>query len=127
MEGKSIAPILHGQATKVRDVLYTAYRDCQRSVRDERWKLIRYPLVDLTQLFDLKNDPHELSNLADKPAHATKVAEMTVLLQEEMERYADTAPLKVSNPQLAEWSPPDAANKGNGGKATGKSADRAAQ
>ena len=127
VEGKSIAPILHGKAAKVRDVLYTAYRNCQRSVRDDRWKLIRYPLVDKTQLFDLKNDPHELNNLADQPAHATKVAEMTALLQKEMERYADTAPLKVANPQPAEWSPPGVGNKGNGVKATGKTADKTAQ
>ncbi len=112
VEGKSIAPILHGKETKVRDVLYTAYRNCQRSVRDDRWKLIRYPLVDKTQLFDLKNDPHELINLADHPAHATKVAELTALLEKEMQRFADTAPLKVANPQPAKWSPPGAANKG---------------
>jgi len=62
--------------------------------------------VDQTQLFDLQNDPHELTNLAGKPEHATKVAEMTALLEMEMARYADTAPLKVANPQPAEWSPP---------------------
>jgi len=112
VEGKSIAPILHGKGTKVRDALYTAYRNCQRSVRDDRWKLIRYPLVDKTQLFDLKNDPHELNNLAGKPGHAARLAEMTSLLQKEMERYADTAPLNVANPQPAEWSPPSAENKG---------------
>jgi arylsulfatase A-like enzyme len=109
VEGKSIAPILAGKATKVRDVLYTAYRDCQRAVRDDRWKLIRYPLVDKTQLFDLQSDPHELTNLADKPEHAAKVAEMTALLKKEMERYGDTAPLKIANPQPAEWSPPGVA------------------
>ncbi len=119
VEGRSIAPILHGKETKVRDALYTAYRNCQRSVRDDRWKLIRYPLVDKTQLFDLKNDPHELNNLADQPAHAAKLAEMTALLKKEMERYADTAPLKVANPHPAEWSPP-----GNTSKGKGKTADK---
>lgn len=114
VEGKSIAPILHGKETKVRNVLYTGYRDCQRSVRDDRWKLIRYPLVDQTQLFDLKNDPHELNNLADKPAHAAKLAELTTLLQKEMAHYADTAPLKVANPKPAAWTPPKQANKDKG-------------
>ncbi|NJN05795.1 MAG: hypothetical protein HC814_04685 [Rhodobacteraceae bacterium] len=33
-----------------------AYRDVQRAWRDDRWKLIRYPQVDVTQLFDIKND-----------------------------------------------------------------------
>ncbi len=95
VEGKSLVPILHGNQTKVRDVLYTAYRNCQRAIRDDRWKLIRYPLVDRTQLFDLTNDPHELVNLADKPEHAAKVAEMTVLLSQEMTRHADKFPLTI--------------------------------
>jgi arylsulfatase A-like enzyme len=106
IEGQSIAPILHGEKTKVRDVLYTGYRECQRAVRDDRWKLIRYPLVDRTQLFDLAADPHELTNLADKPEHAAKLAEMTALLEKEMREYGDTAPLKVANPKPAEWTPP---------------------
>jgi arylsulfatase A-like enzyme len=111
VEGKSIVPLLTGKQTKVRDVLYTAYRDCQRAIRDDRWKLIRYPLVDRTQLFDLSNDPHELVNLADKPEHAAKIAELTALLTKEMARYADTTPLKVANPKPAEWTPPVSGTK----------------
>ena len=106
VEGKSIVPVLTGKQTKVRNVLYTAYRDCQRAIRDDRWKLIRYPLVDRTQLFDLSNDPHELVNLADKPEHAAKIAELTALLTKEMASYADTTPLTVPNPKPAEWTPP---------------------
>ncbi len=106
VEGQSIVPILKGKQTKVRDMLYTAYRSCQRSIRDDRWKFIRYPLVDRTQLFDLSADPHELSNLADKPEHHAKLAEMTKLLQKEMDSHADTFPLTVAQPMPAEWSPP---------------------
>ena len=106
IEGKSLAPIIAGKETKVRDVCYTGYRDCQRAVRDQRWKLIRYPLVDQTQLFDLQADPHELTNLAAQPEHAMKVAEMTALLEKEMLAHADTAPLKVANPKPAAWTPP---------------------
>jgi arylsulfatase A-like enzyme len=106
VEGKSIVPILTGKEAKVRDVLYTAYRNCQRAIRDERWKLIRYPLVDRTQLFDLSADPHELTNLADKPEHAAKIAELTELLKKEMAERADNAPLTVANPKPAEWTPP---------------------
>ena len=119
VEGKSIAPILNGKQTKVRDALYTAYRNCQRAIRDDRWKLIRYPVVDRTQLFDLSADPHELNNLADKPEHKAKVAEMTALLQKEMTSHADTFPLTVANPKPAEWSPPAAGN-GPGKKANRK-------
>jgi arylsulfatase A-like enzyme len=107
VEGKSIVPILNGSEKKVRDVLYTGYRDCMRSIRDDRWKLIRYPLVDRTQLFDLSSDPRELVNLADKPEHAAKVAELTALLTKEMASHADKSPLTVPNPKPAAWTPPN--------------------
>ena len=105
IDGKSLMPVINGTRTKIRDLLYTGYKDCQRSVRDERWKLIRYPLVNKTQLFDLQADPHELANLADKPEHAAKVAEMMEKLQAEMERNDDTFPLIVTKPKPAEWNP----------------------
>ncbi len=107
VEGRSLAAITSGKATKVRDALYTGYRHCMRAIRDERWKLIRYPLVDRTQLFDLSVDPRELSNLADKPEHAAKVAELTALLTKEMASHADNTPLTVANPQSAAWTPPE--------------------
>ena len=113
VEGKSLAAIASGKESKVRDVLYTGYRNCMRSVRDERWKLIRYPLVDRTQLFDLSNDPHELINLADKSEHTAKVKEMTAMLAKQMAGHADGFPLTVANPDPAVWTPPatDATNQ----------------
>ena len=62
--------------------------------------------MDKTQLFDLQADPHELTNLAELPEHAAKVAELTRLLQREMDQYADKAPLKVASPQPAAWAAP---------------------
>ena len=106
VDGRSLQPILAGGKAAVRDVLYTGYRDCQRSVRDQRWKLIRYPLVDKTQLFDLEADPHELVNLAGKPANAAKVKELMVLLAAEMDRYGDKFPLSVAHPASGDWKPP---------------------
>ena len=106
VEGLSLVPVLTGARKQVREVLYTGYRNCQRAVRDERWKLIRYPLVDKTQLFDLQNDPHELVNLAGEAAHAAKVAEMMAKLEGEMQRYGDVDPLKVPQPAAADWTPP---------------------
>lgn len=111
VEGKSLLPILQGKQSKVRDVLYTAYKDCQRAIRNDQWKLIRYPLVDKTQLFDLRKDPYELTNLADKLEHAAKVAEMTALLEKEMAHFGDQAPLRVSNPKPAKWIPPATGSK----------------
>jgi arylsulfatase A-like enzyme len=82
-----------------------AYRDVQRGYSDGRWKLIRYPRVDRTQLFDLDNDPHEATNLAGKAEYAAKVAQLTNSLKNEMKAMGDTAELKIANPQPAAWSP----------------------
>jgi arylsulfatase A-like enzyme len=111
VEGRSLRPIIEGKQSSVRNSLYTAYRDCMRAVRDDRWKLIRYPQVNVTQLFDLQNDPHEITNLADKPEQKDKVAEMTAKLESAMQEYGDNAKLVVDNPKPAEWTPPSSAAK----------------
>jgi len=108
IEGRNLVPVIQGKTMKVRDVLYTAYGQVQRAVRDDRWKLIRYPQVNVTQLFDLRADPRELTNLADKPEHAGKVREMMALLKKEMAAYDDPVPLQVSDPKPAAWRPPAA-------------------
>lgn len=110
VEGRSLVPVIQGRTAKVRDVLYIGYQAGQRAIRDDRWKLIRYPLVDRTQLFDLATDPRELKNLAADPAHAPRLAAMTALLQQEMNRYGDEAPLTVVNPKPAAWTPPSPAD-----------------
>ena len=93
MEGESLAPIVRGEAQSVRDSLFSAYLDVQRAVRDERWKLIRYPHVGVTQLFDLENDPWELKDLAREPEHAARVGELNALLRTWQKELDDRAPL----------------------------------
>ncbi|MFC1737919.1 sulfatase-like hydrolase/transferase [Planctomycetota bacterium] len=93
VDGRSLVAIMEGKENKVRDSLFTAYKDVQRSVRDERWKLIRYPKVKETQLFDLQNDPDEMKNLAEEPAYAAKVKEMMAMLRKWQKKVADNAPL----------------------------------
>jgi len=105
LDAKSLAPVIKGQQPQVRDCLFTAYRNCQRSIRDDRWKLIRYPLINKTQLFDLQSDPHEMTDLAGKPESADKIKELTALLEKTQKEYGDSAPLQVVNPAPAEWSP----------------------
>jgi len=116
VEGNSLVPLLTGRERKVRDELYTAYKDVQRAVRDDRWKLIQYPQINHTQLFDLRNDPHELNNLADHPKHAGKVKEMMSRLAAAQETYGDDCPLTVANPKPAAWSPPTGNPAKSGGQ-----------
>jgi len=97
-----------------------AYRNVQRAIRDGRWKLIRYPQVDRTQLFDLKNDPDETVNLADRPEHADRVRALTELLAKEQKQFGDNAPLQVPNPKPAGWRPPKEGKSPSGSKGGGR-------
>jgi arylsulfatase A-like enzyme len=51
-------------------------------VRDERYKLIFYHRIDQWELFDLKDDPHELKNIYADPSQAGTIKR----LKGEMER-----------------------------------------
>lgn len=101
VEGKSLAPVLRGEREGVRETVFLAYRDVQRAVRQGDWKLIRYPQVDVTQLFDLRADPHEMHNLADDPQQAGQVGELLDLLRSEQAAWGDSQPLEVADPKPA--------------------------
>ncbi|NBW85918.1 MAG: DUF4976 domain-containing protein [Planctomycetia bacterium] len=69
-EGRSLGPVLRGEARAVRDELLLAYRDVQRALVRPRWKLIDYPRAGRRQLFDLDADPQECHDLWADAAHA---------------------------------------------------------
>ena len=102
LDGVDLSPIWRGEATSVRDSVFTSFRDLMKSVRDERWKLIRYPRIDHAQLFDLQEDPHETRNLANAPEHAAKISALTDLMRDWQQRIGDEDPLSVPEPKPAE-------------------------
>jgi arylsulfatase A-like enzyme len=105
-EGVEFTAVLKDPERAARPHLMFGYRAVQRAVGDDRWKLIRYPQVNRTQLFDLRNDPEEVTNLAGKPERAEKVKELLALLEKEQRHFGDKAPLTVAKPKPAEWTPP---------------------
>ena len=107
-EGLDLSATLRNPATPARTSLMFAYQKVQRSLRDERYKLIRYPQVDRTQLFDLVADPAERTDLSTRPEHAARITAMTATLAAEMKRLDDPAELTVASPRPAAWSPPPA-------------------
>jgi arylsulfatase A-like enzyme len=102
-EGKSLAPILAGKQTKVRDSIFTAYRNDQRAVRDERWKLIVYPRVNKVQLFDVQSDPAERKDLAADKSHAAEIERLMALLKESQKEAGDKQPLRTDKPEPLEF------------------------
>jgi arylsulfatase A-like enzyme len=99
LEGRSLGPVIRGRRRGVRDAVLLGYRDFQRAVRRGRWKLIRYPRIDRTQLFDVAADPHETRDLAAHPAQAGRIRDLMEALRVEQRRFGDGLPLDVPNPQ----------------------------
>ena len=78
--GKSLAPLLRHQTDSVHDFVTGMFTDTQRMICDERWKFVLYPKANREQLFDLQNDPHEMRDLSELPAHQAKRQDMRAKL-----------------------------------------------
>ncbi len=92
-EGLDLSAVLHDPTHEGHGrICCSPIATCSGRWPRAQWKLIRYPKVDQTQLFNLKDDPLEIHNLADKPEYAAKVVEMTALLKKEMAAADDNDP-----------------------------------
>ena len=87
-EGCNLVPLMNGHVERVRATVFAAYRDIHRTITDGRWKLIRYYVSEETgagtnciQFFDLKQDPWEMTNLADLPEHADLIRSLAADMQ----------------------------------------------
>lgn len=75
MEATSLVPALRGQEYAGREFVFSEHArdmvlqktELMTMVRDERFKLVEFIDHDDGQLFDLREDPHEMANLWDDP------------------------------------------------------------
>lgn len=92
MHGRSWKPLLDGKADDWRNSFFYCYffergftTPTTTAVRTEGAKLVQYPgHPEWTELFDLRTDPYELTNLASDAAHRELLAQ----LQAEYQRQA---------------------------------------
>jgi arylsulfatase A-like enzyme len=105
VDGLDLTPVIKGEAKGVRTSLFTAYESSQRAIRDQNWKLIRYPDIHYTQLFDLAKDPYELDNLSGKSEYQARVDEMMQLLAKWQSEVGDEIPLtaEVRKPSVFDY------------------------
>ncbi|MFM8358441.1 MAG: sulfatase-like hydrolase/transferase, partial [Verrucomicrobiota bacterium] len=89
LAGESLRPLWTGEKRTLRESVFLPFTDTMRAVRDERWKLIMYPQVGVRQLFDLRRDPSERVNLADRPERAGEVTRLLALMAEWQRRVGD--------------------------------------
>ncbi len=93
LEGHSLLPVLHGKskstprdyaiceydysASPIADMLNASVRDAVMfMVANRKWKLIHCEGGHRPILFDLENDPNELTDLGDSQEHSGVIAEM---------------------------------------------------
>ena len=88
--GESLRPLWEGSKPRIRDTVFLPYIQVQRAVRDERWKLVRYPKLGYSQLFDLQTDPDETRSVYDLPANAAHIARLTAAMQAWQRKVGDT-------------------------------------
>jgi choline-sulfatase len=93
---KSLLPLIQGKTEQTRDAIYGGYTKTQRMITVGDYKLIVYPSIGRKLLFDLKNDPLEISDLAGKPEYAGKIAELTAKLKALQPEVGDTLDLGIA-------------------------------
>ena len=102
LQGRSLADLVTGKTDRHREHVFVEYaQNDEVMVRDERWKLVFLrgkrartdgyatgrPLPGHTlKLFDLENDPGELTNLAGRPEHRQRVDHYVALLADFLKR-----------------------------------------
>ncbi|MBL8823272.1 MAG: sulfatase-like hydrolase/transferase [Planctomycetia bacterium] len=104
-QGISLLSVLRDPRQSARSELLFAYRQYQRAIRQGQWKLIRYPKVNIIQLFNLQTDSDEKHNLSLQPEQAVRVAGMSAQLARLQKAFDDKEPLQVEKPLPAAWSP----------------------
>ena len=105
-QGSEFSAVLKDPSKPARPFLMFGYKTFQKALNDGRWKLIRYPHVDRTQLFDLQADPFETKDLSGEPAHAERIKAMLAKLGTEMKADGDNDLLTAEKIVPAEWKAP---------------------
>jgi len=79
MQGRSLLPLLRGKKPKWRTEFFYEHPFEHKTIaksealRTRRWKYARYIDYDYEELYDLKNDPHETTNLAKDRKYQQKL------------------------------------------------------
>jgi arylsulfatase len=111
VQGKSLAPILRGQAEGVNDTVHSEYGPAadRRVVmtRDKRYKYVYYTKGGYLktggeELFDLEKDPHEFTNLALRP-EAKEILERMRMKMLEWKLYSNDPLPEECGSVMALW------------------------
>ena len=95
-ESKSLMPLIRGSRQSLCESVFAAYKRYQRMVCDGRWKLIEYRVhgEGHAQLFDLKNDPYEIEDLAGDGGQSSRIAALRELIIDWQRAVEDPVPFE---------------------------------
>lgn len=101
MQARSVLPLLAGETDQGRDSVLVERQDAywkldMRTLRTPEWKITVYAGQPYGELYDLVNDPGEVVNLWDDPAHAATKQELTLRLLSRVIESADPLPLRYA-------------------------------
>jgi hypothetical protein len=100
VESNSFSNVVSNPESGHRESLFLAYTQLHRGIRTvDDWKLITYNVrgKETTQLFNLREDPWEMNNLADDPSYEEKSAALITRLKKQMRQYDDFCDLDKPN------------------------------
>lgn len=80
--------------------MYGAHLDLQRAVIHDGWKLILYPATRVTRLYDVAQDPHEMTDVAADSQYAQTRKQLFQRLLALQREYEDKLDLKAVFPEL---------------------------
>jgi len=90
----SLNPLINGETEAGHEYIYGSYRNFQRMVRNEQYKLILYPHIEKVQFFDVINDPFEMNDLSDQPEQKGLMDSCFAALVKLQQSVGDTLTLK---------------------------------
>ncbi len=86
---KSLMPLIRGRSGKSYNAIYGGYIKLQRMITADGYKMIYYPKIDKTLLYNLETDPLETNNIADDPANARVIKKLKRKLKRLQKKVGD--------------------------------------
>ena len=82
IRGRSLRPLVEGRAQEWREFIVSECNITGRMLRTPEYKLVEYKDDPVFQLFDMRDDPWEMNNLAEEARHAGTLADLRKRLAE---------------------------------------------
>ena len=98
---KSLMPMIQGKAKKNYSAIYGGYTNLQRMITADGYKMIYYPKIDKTLLYNLKTDPMEMKNIADDPSNSRLLNKLRKQLKKLQAQVGDKLELEHTPKQKA--------------------------